>query len=181
MVTRLICLWLAFCASACAAPSPAEFAIVRMNAKGELRLYASTPLKREDSIWVQVAGPDDDTTICCRRIKASALRSLEEDGAIAVDKVTENPLHSYIGVMPKDWRHTAFVGIATMGQQLRVVGEGSRLDVTDTAGTRVSMDLCTSREGVHLLPAPSGKGPHLYLWLGYDIEEPSCPASASSK
>ncbi|WP_273489684.1 hypothetical protein [Roseateles chitosanitabidus] len=155
-----------------------EFAIVRMNAKGELRLYAPTPLKREDSIWVQEAGSGDDSMICCRRIKASEFRPVDEEGTIAVDKSTERALLGYIGAMPKDWRHTAFVGIATIGQNLRVKGEGTHLEVTGAAGKRLSVHLCTSREGVHLIQsagAAAGASPHLYLWLGYDIEEPTCP------
>jgi|GEM_PF-1263317 len=174
MVTRLLFLWLALCASACAAPGAADFAIVRMNAKGELRLYSSAPLKRDATIWTQVAGPGD-STLCCRRLKVSELQPAQEDGVIAIDKATDQALISHLGTMPKDWPHTAFIGIAAIGAQLRVRGHGTRLDVTDAQGSMISADLCTSREGVHVVnPSAPAMGPRLYLWLGYDIEEPTC-------
>ena len=164
MVTRLLFLWLALCASACAAPGAADFAVVRMNTKGELRLYSSAPLKRDATSWTQVAGPGD-STLCCRRLKVSEVQPAQEDEALI----------SHLGTMPKDWPHTAFIGIAAIGAQLRVRGHGTRLDVTDAQGSMISADLCTSREGVHVVnPSAPAMGPRLYLWLGYDIEEPTC-------
>ena len=181
----------AICVSTAQASSDAQFAFVRANAKGEIRLYSAKPIEGTASVLAQYPGPDGQPT-CCKRFKAAEFQRVEEPETIATDEATDEPLLTYLGQLPSGWSRHPFIGTAAVGTGVQAEDRLHRLEMKQRGAKTLAAELCTSQEGLHLHAAPSASGDgriasgssdkgdkaeksvHLYLWMGYEIANPTC-------
>ncbi|QPF74766.1 hypothetical protein G8A07_18795 [Roseateles sp. DAIF2] len=166
-------------AAACAGASAAEYGILKMDGEGKALLITA---KRPDpSATLLVQYPDAESRpVCCKHLRAADLVPVGKGEAVAINKLSGVEPLLYRVPVPREWTDMPFIGIAAWGQPSRVRnGRDGQLEASDRHGGKSRASLCTSSEGVHLLEPASGRKrqkTHLYLWLGYEIESPTCKA-----
>ncbi len=160
------------------AAAPVRFGIAHFDGDGQLKLLMPQALGPSQEVKVQF--PDERfATQCCKTIRSSAVKPI-------VDHAHGAPqTFLYLADVPASWATLPFIGMAVTGHQRIEASGQDRLDVTNLDGTRSEARLCTSHEGVHLTELRGRTvATHLYLRLGYDIDEPTCgralPAGATS-
>lgn len=68
-----------------------------------------------------------------------------------------------------------FVGIAVIGSNPAIHAYDDRSIKIKDGNALVTLALCTSQEGIHVVNRIDGKSPkHFYMPLGYDLENPTC-------
>jgi hypothetical protein len=149
-------------------------AIVKLNEGGPSYLYSDQKISPGDTVHFQF--PKDDQPSCCGRSdwKAAALLTADPD---AVDYASDRPLYRYrIGITGVSTT-LPFLGIAVIGNKLSVQqAHAGHIEVRQN-GAATDLRFCTSQEGVHLISRSAGKQErHLYIYLAYDIENPTCAA-----
>lgn len=165
---------LLFCVVACSAATPLTYGIVKLDGEGGALVIAARPVAEDSVLHLQF--PDAESKPrCCKQLSGSALRPVADGKVIASDKLTGAPAMVYAAQVDSAWTDMPFIGVVVIGDVRRTISEGEQLEATDSRGRRSKARLCTSSEGVHLT-APSSEQvrTHLYLWLGYDIESPTC-------
>jgi hypothetical protein len=177
-IERYFVLMLAGFAMAGNAQAGVKAAIVRLNEDGASYLYSAQKISPGETVHFQL--PKNDRPSCCGRShwKAVSLLPSEPD---AVEYHSDRALYRYR--LPVTGLSTSlpFLGIAVIGNKVDVEQDGAWRVKARQAGTKTDLMLCTSQEGVHVLSRRDGKAEsHLYLYLGYDIENPTC-ASAIMK
>lgn len=153
-------------------------AIIKLNEGGPNYLYTAQKISPGDIIHFQF--PEDDNPVCCAQSRGSVL-TLQSSDPDAVDYVSNRKLYRYR--LPTHDMSFAlpFIGIAVIGNNLSVAQSGDWQLKSRTGASVTELQLCTSQEGVHVVSRSDGKEiSHLYLYLGYDIENPTC-APAFSK
>jgi hypothetical protein len=147
-------------------------AIVKLNEGGPNYLYSAQKISPGDTVHFQ--RPKDDQPSCCGRShwKAATLLPSEPD---AVEYDSDRELYRYRLSVTGISTTLPFLGIAVIGNKVDVEQDGAWRLKARQAGTKADLLLCTSQEGVHVVSRRDGKADsHLYLYLGYDIENPTC-------
>jgi hypothetical protein len=147
-------------------------AIVKLNDEGKNYIYSAKKISPGDKVYFQF--PRDDAPSCCARSDWRSTTSLPPDPD-AVDYDTDRELYRYRLVAPGMTSSLPFLGIAAIGKNLTVAPAGVwQVNVGKGVGS-TGLKLCTSQEGVHVVSQADGKSQsHLYLYLGYDIENTTC-------
>lgn len=144
-----------------------------LDGDGNALLIVDRPVPATATIHLQFADPQSQPR-CCKQLRGSDLQASTED-VVATNKLTDAKPLVYRAKVPGDWAELPFIGVAAFGDTGSVKGDPTSLMVTGRDGVRVRADLCVSREGVHLTEKQGGKvATHLYLWLGYEVESPTC-------
>ncbi|UXH76048.1 hypothetical protein [Roseateles amylovorans] len=158
--------------AAIASPGP-TFGIASMDGDGHLTVVSASPLDLASTLQLQF--PDSRSrSKCCKQLSASDLR-LAEDKVNASNPLSGQPAYIYQAKVPAHWAEMPFIGVAVFGKVRAVTSTADRLVVADAAGLRFAADLCVSREGVHLTERRGKRlHVHLYFWLGYEVESPTC-------
>lgn len=176
----MLCAALLAAANACIAAPQTAFGIASMDGDRHLTLISAFEI--DPATTVQLQFPDQHSRPqCCKRLRASQL-SLSKEKLIATNKLTGEPAFVYQGEVPAEWADMPFIGAAAFGNVRSVKSRSDLLQVSDSKGNRFSAKLCTSTEGVHLTELQKNNVvAHLYLWLGYEVESPTCRASPADK
>ena len=126
---------------------------------------------------VHLQYPDGQGVVrCCKRVSVDDLRLDRAPEWWASDEVRGQPASVYRLRLPKLWYESPFIGLAVIGQGLRVRSAAEHLEAQGRSGGWTRAGLCTSAEGVHLRQTEGGVlRTHLYLGLGYAVEAPTCP------
>jgi hypothetical protein len=132
------------------------------------------PLGAGQSVYFQYPNAGQHAA-CCKRLKASAFIRTDTSNILATNEITGDQALIYSAHIPPHWAEMPFAGAAAIGGGLQTSGSKGWLVVKTREGRTSRVNTCTSREGVHLIER-EGKNDvaHLYLGLGYDIEQPSC-------
>jgi hypothetical protein len=150
-------------------------AIIKLNERGPHYVYSAQKIHAGDTIRFQF--PQDDQPACCRQSSGKAATLLASDPD-AVDFSSERKLYRYRLVDTGISTSWPFLGIAVIGDNVSVEQDGPLQVKTHRGATTSNVLLCTSQEGVHLVSRAAGKvESHLYLYLGYDIESPTCTSA----
>lgn len=147
-------------------------AIVKLNEGGPNYLYSAQKISSGDTVHFQL--PKDDQPSCCGQKSGKAVHLLVAEPD-AVDYATERPLYRYRLDVTGISTSMPFLGIAVIGNKVSVEQDDVWNILARQGGTTTDLFLCTSREGVHVISQSAGKREsHLYIYLGYDIENPTC-------
>lgn len=147
-------------------------AIVKLNEGGPSYLYSARKLDPGDTIQFQF--PKNDRPSCCGQSnwKAATLLAADQD---AVDYMSGQELYRYRLKAAGISTAIPFIGMAVIGSKISVKQHGDWEIEARQGSVATDLRLCTSQEGVHVLRQSNGKQVHhLYLYLGYDIENPTC-------
>jgi hypothetical protein len=147
-------------------------AIVKLNEGGPNYLYSAQKISQGDTVYFQI--PKDDQPSCCGQIsaKAATLAALDPD---ATDYSSDRTLYRYRINVTGVSTTLPFLGIAVIGNKMSVKQDGTSRIIARQGNTTTDLHLCTSQEGVHVVTQSAGKQEsHLYIYLGYDIENPTC-------
>ncbi|WP_431261030.1 hypothetical protein ACQ86G_13535 [Roseateles chitinivorans] len=159
--------------SACVGSPNIAFGLVTLDGDGNALLVTDRVVPATATIHLQYADGQSRPQ-CCKLLRGSDLQPTTED-VNAANKLTDAKPQLYRAKVPGDWADLPFVGLAAFGDVGAVSGDASSLRVTGQDGSRVRAELCLGREGVHLIDKRGGKvASHLYLWLGYEVESPTC-------
>lgn len=167
-------LFLALASWRFAAQSPAQVtaAIVKLDGDGPHYLYSAKKLARGDNIHLQF--PTDGQPACCLNIVPGAASLLPSDPD-AVEFNTSRPLHRYRLTLKGVSAPLPFIGLAVIGRSASVTADGHWRLKTTAGASATELSLCTSPEGVHVHSRSGAKAQdHLYLYLGYDLDNPTC-------
>jgi hypothetical protein len=163
---------LIFVALALPARAEVSVGIVRLNDEGGSYLYSSRKIAAGETVYFQFA--KEGTPACCQHTAARAARPVTPDDA-AVDYDADTRLYRYRLALKSEPDALPFIGAAAIGKALRVKEAGPWTMRVHQPGGVAELRLCTSREGVHVTrEGKGGKRRHIYLYLGYDIENPTC-------
>jgi hypothetical protein len=149
-------------------------AIVKLNGGGPNYLYSDQKISPGETVHFQF--PKNDQPSCCGRSdwKAATLLTADPD---AVDYASDRPLYRYRIIITGASTTLPFLGIAVIGNKLSLQQANTGHIEARQNGATTDLRFCTSQEGVHLISRSAGKQDrHLYIYLGYDIENPSCAA-----
>jgi hypothetical protein len=149
-----------------------NIAVVKLNDDGRNYIYSAKKISPGDSVYFQYP-KDGKPTCCAKKGWKSATRVAPDPDAVSYD--TNHKLYRYDLVAPGMTSSLPFLGIAAIGKNLTVAPAGVwQVNVGKGVGS-TGLKLCTSQEGVHVMSQADGKSQsHLYLYLGYDIENPTC-------
>jgi hypothetical protein len=164
----------AFCSCALAANTNAavNLAIVKLNDEGHNYLYTPSKINAGDIVYFQF--PKSDNPTCCKH-EDGQMATLATPDSDAVDFDSNRTLYRYKLVSTGVSSELPFLGIAVIGKDLTVTPTGTWRLKAQSASDTHDLILCTSTEGVHLTSQSGGKAlSHLYLYLGYDIDNPTC-------
>lgn len=153
-----------------------DAAIVKLNDDGKNYIYTATKISAGDTIYFQFPKNNYEPD-CCKRITWQATKLMRSDSD-AIDNRNGSKLFQYQISVAGISGDMPFVGIAVIGKSLVVTPRGKwRLKARAGSDTE-DLQLCTSQEGVHVQgEADDRRQSDLYLYLGYDIENPTCPIS----
>ena len=147
-------------------------AIVKLNQGGPNYLYSTRKLNPGDIVRFQL--PKNDQPSCCGQSKWKAATTVAADPD-AVDYMSGHELYRYRLKASGISTAMPFIGMAVIGSKVSVKQDGDWKIEARQGGTATELRLCTSQEGVHVVSRSDGKEVgHLYLYLGYDIENPTC-------
>lgn len=171
-IKRHMLLAFASWAIACQSHAQVTAAIVRLDGDGPHYLYSVKKLSRADKIHFQF--PMDGQPTCCRSIAAGAVTLLPSDPD-AVDFTTSRALYRYRLSLKEVSAPLPFIGLAAIGLNTSIAANGHWRLNARTGSSSTDLSLCTSREGVHVQRKSGEKTQdHLYLYLGYDLDNPTC-------
>ena len=170
-----------FCSTAaCMAATTIDFAITEVADNKTLILITAQKLDPHGVIQLQF--PDEQwNTQCCQRLKASQFKPIRKK-TLASNALTKGRAFVYETRLPARWQSGPFIGIAAIGPFEVTDSQAQLLAGHALQGPSLKATLCTSSEGVHL-QARRGEElqTHLYLWLGYDIADPTCKSDISAE
>ncbi len=164
---------LAGSSAACMSGTSPDFAITEVNGEGRLLLITATKLDPQSIVQLQF--PDRQSgTQCCQRLKARQFK-LSREEVVTSNKLTDGEAFIYEARIPSSWPSGPFIGMAVVGDFKHSRSQNQLLEGSAPNAPHLKATLCTSSEGVHL-QARRGEQlqTHLYLWLGYDIADPTC-------
>ncbi|WP_092944068.1 hypothetical protein [Roseateles sp. YR242] len=154
------------------ATSP-DFAIIKVTNKGQLILISAAKLDPRHVVQLQFPDPKHGTQ-CCQQLKASQFKLSEED-IVASNELTDSEAFTYESRAPSNWPKGPFIGMAAVGDFKHVRSQDYLIEGRAPDGSPMKATVCTSSEGVHLHATQGDRlQTHLYLWLGYDIADPTC-------
>ncbi len=175
MVTKpwIAALALASISSASMSATTPDFAIIKATNKGKLILISATKLDPRHIVQLQF--PDSTHgTQCCQRLKASQFKLSEED-IVASNELTDSDAFTYESRTPANWPKGPFIGMAAMGDFKLLRSQDYLIEGRAPDSSHMKATVCTSSEGIHLHATQGDRlQTHLYLWLGYDIADPTC-------
>lgn len=159
--------------AACMAATGTDFAITEVADNNKLILITAQKLDPHRDIQLQF--PDEQSNIqCCQRLKASQFRPSRKKILVS-NALTKGRAFAYETRLPARWQSDPFIGIAAIGPFKATDSQTELLAGNALQGPSLKATLCTSSEGVHLQARRGGElQTHLYLWLGYDIADPTC-------
>lgn len=147
-------------------------AIVRLDGQGSNVLYTAQPIGPGDTVHFQF--PKNDEPTCCRQASGKAATLLTPDPD-ATDYISDRKLYRYRLAVTGISTSLPFLGIAVIGDKISVAQDGGTRIKARSQTDTTELLLCTSQEGVHLVGRSGEKiASHLYLYLGYDIDNPTC-------
>jgi hypothetical protein len=174
--TGAICVLLVACAHAMAQPSVMH-GIVKLDGQGGVLLVTALPVPKGQDVWLQYLGPDSKPK-CCQRLRGDLFKVIDPgDAVVASNELDDGAVVVSRTSLPKGWPTDPFLGVAVVGQHVRVRSNQGR-GLTVLRGNRVleASRTCLSQEGYHLMGKRQGVDTtHLYVALGYDLERPTCP------
>jgi hypothetical protein len=113
---------------------------------------------------------------CCKRLLARDFTEASAEELLATNEVSGERVFVYRVRVPRLWFVEPFIGVATVGQNVKARSAGAELESVDRRLGIRRAGLCVSEEGVHLIEkVGTSARTHLYLSLGYAIESPTCP------
>lgn len=170
---RLPLLALLLWCSACLGSPNIAFGLVTLDGDGNALLVTDHLIPATATIHLQFADAKSQPR-CCKQLRGSDFQTSTEE-VVATNKLIDAKPLLYRAKVPGDWADLPFVGAAAFGDIDSVAGDSTSLLVAGRNGAHARADLCVSREGVHLTARQGGKiTSHLYLWLGYEVESPTC-------
>lgn len=161
------------------APYP-EFAITQVSDEGRLLLITATKLDPNSVVQLQYSAPKSGVA-CCQRLKASQFKPSKAE-VVTGNELTDGEGFVYEARVPSHWFRDPFIGMAAVGAFKHARSQDDLLEGTAMDNKPVRAALCTSSEGVHLQATRGHQvQTHLYLWLGYDIADPTCKLAPKTK
>ena len=170
--------------SLAAAPEPLRHGIVKFDGKGTLTLVTTGPLPTGGDVHFQYPGETGETA-CCRRLPQSAFKKVTLPAGTATEMGAGRPPVALSARVSAQDADMPFVGAAVLGDVQSVkmaLGDGLVARAND--GRSTASTTCVSTEGFQVIekasPGKAGaaKGgkvrTHLYLNLGYEVEESTC-------
>lgn len=150
-------------------------AIVKLNQGGPNYLYSAQKISPGDTIRFQI--PKNDLPSCCGQSSAKAATLVAPDPD-ATDYSSDRQLYRYRLDVTGISTTLPFLGIAVIGNGVSAEQDGTSSILVRRGSTTTDLHLCTSQEGVHVISQRAGtQESHLYIYLGYDIENPTCTAA----
>ncbi|MFZ5526835.1 MAG: hypothetical protein ACOZE7_09280 [Pseudomonadota bacterium] len=173
--------------SLAAAPEPLHHGIVKFDGKGTLTLVTTGPLPTGGDVHFQYPGETGETgeTACCRRLPLSAFKKVTLPAGTATEMGAGRPPVALSARVSTQDADMPFVGAAVLGDVQSVkMAPGDGLVARAKDGRSTVSTTCVSTEGFQVIekasPGKAGaaKGgkvrTHLYLNLGYEVEESTC-------
>lgn len=147
-------------------------AVIRFDEKRPTYLYTAQAISPAETVYFQF--PKNDAPTCCRQASGKTATLLTPDPD-ATDTTSDRKLYRYRLAVTGISTSLPFLGIAVIGSKVSVEQDGgTRIEARSGMHTNELL-LCTSQEGVHLVSRSGDKKEsHLYLYLGYDIDNPTC-------
>lgn len=170
--------------SLAAAPEPLRHGIVKFDGKGALTLVTTGPLPTGGDVHFQY--PDETgETACCRRQPLSAFKRVTLAAGTATEMGAGRPVVALRARVSAQDADMPFVGAAVLGDVQSVkMAPGDGLVARAKDGRSTASTTCISTEGFQVIEkavpgkagaAKGGKArTHLYLNLGYEVEESTC-------
>lgn len=144
-----------------------------------LHLYTPAPLKAGQSVQFQTLGAEGKLTCCTKRtaqdfmLVTASSPVMEFDSQKAVYQYRLLPARSH-GLRVSDYWGGAVIGQA----QAQSKSPSDKLQFRLKGLRTLQVRSCVSAEGFHVLGVHAGEiRDHLYVPLGYEVSEPSCPAA----
>lgn len=146
-------------------------AVVQFDGEGLLTLVTTAPAPAQGDVLLQYPGRQG-MPACCRRLPLSSFKPVALAPGAATDMVSDQPLVALQARVPKKDAEMPFVGAAVLGDVASArLGRGGGLMATARDGRTATSTTCLSSEGFHVIAKGAA---HLYVNLGYDIEESTC-------
>ncbi|SHH62050.1 hypothetical protein SAMN05428948_4665 [Massilia sp. CF038] len=146
--------------------------LVKIGGKQGPILFTAQEMALGDTVQVQYPDPEGNPKCC---LTAAVLKKIPvpDDEAVS-DEPNDRPVRAYRIKINAKLEEGPFVGMAVIGPNLKVSAYGPNLHIMD-GPVRMLMMTCLSTEGLHLFlsTAREMKG-HLYMGLGYEVEQ-TCP------
>lgn len=169
---------------AASAPGALRHGIVQFDGQGGVVLVTAQPAPARGEVLVQVPDAQGDA-MCCKRLPLSAFKVVKAPEGAATDEVSGRPPVMLRGHVARKEVPMPFVGAAVVGDVRSArMSPGGGITAQGQDGRTVSSSTCISEEGFHVMEKAGaasergrpGKGllTHLYLGLGYEIDETTC-------
>lgn len=169
--------------SPAASAGPLRQGIVQFDGKGALTLVTPSPVQAGGEVHFQYPGETGETA-CCRRLPLSAFKKVTLPAGTATDMVSGQPPVALKARVSQQDADMPFVGAAVLGDvQSVTMAPGDGLAARAKDGASTTSTTCISTEGFQVIEkagavkagASRGKArTHLYLNLGYEVEESTC-------
>ncbi|HEY0063767.1 MAG TPA: hypothetical protein VGC21_16740 [Telluria sp.] len=152
--------------------------LVKIGGTQGALLFTAQEMALTDAVQVQYPDADGNPTCC---FTATVLKKVPvpDDDAVS-DETNDRTVLAYRIKINGKLEQGPFIGMAAIGPNLKVSAYGPNLHVME-GQTRMLMMTCLSSEGLHLFLSNGKqmKG-HLYIGLGYDVEQ-TCPDAIFGK
>jgi hypothetical protein len=156
-------------------PTIALVGAMVVDAAGGVRLHLHEELQPRQHLAMQFAASDGRIR-CCVSVRAASFEPTDRDDSFS-DLVSGYATTNYrmkATVAPRN--NAAFAGMALgYSRSFRLQHSTPTRITAIVDGKRVSLSLCTSTEGFHVVEGPTGSpSVDLYVPLGYTLESTSC-------
>ena len=158
--------------------APLRHGIVQFDGEGSVFLVTAQPAPAQGVVHFQVPDKQGEP-VCCKQLPMSAFKVLKAPPGTATDEVSGKDPVMLRGKVPRTDAPMPFVGAAVVGEvQSARLSPGGGLAAQGKDGRTSTSSTCISEEGFHVMEkGAKAKGPmltHLYVSLGYDIDETTC-------
>jgi hypothetical protein len=173
MVTKLV--FVASLALTCSVISAANPGVVSLNIGSDSLLHVGSPLLPGERVHLQY--PDQSGVARCCLVRGTRAFETVVSDPMASDALSGNPVFSYRLIRSLQLKSKKpFLGAAVVGRSIQVK-QAENLSLRVSGSDRlVVVSTCTSPEGFHVVGSAGNEAvSDIYLGLGYEVEEPSCP------
>jgi hypothetical protein len=173
MDTKL--LFVASLALACSAVTAASQGVVSVNIGSDTLLHVGSPLLPGERVHLQY--PDQTGVARCCLVRGTRAFETVVSDPVASDALNGNPVFSYRLIRPLRLKSkTPFLGAAVVGRSIQVKQAGNQSLRVSGSHRLLVVSTCTSLEGFHVVGSDGDEAvSDIYLGLGYEVEEPTCP------
>ena len=158
--------------------APLRHGIVQFDGEGSVFLVTAQPAPVQGTVYFQVPNKQGDAA-CCKQLPVSAFKAIKAPPGTATDEVSGKEPVMLRGKVPRTDAPMPFVGAAVVGDvQSARLAPGGGISAQAKDGRTSTSSTCISEEGFHVMEkGAKAKAPmltHLYVSLGYEIDETTC-------